>query len=299
MSRGTTLKTSNAAYTELLRPMITRRYSLIIDHELCCGCDTCEIVCPRKAISLSAAVVENGHVVVKARVELDETKCSFCGECAAICPTRAFRLTVNGEPENPVLKASVWPLFRKRVSIDQGILSEHLDVDYIELCPSGAISADVECDASGTVTAVSDVQIDRQSCFNCTRCMFKGPEGGFTIEKPYEGRIFLKATLCPEGCQACSEVCPSHALYLRDGVVALEAQFCIYCKACTRVCPAEGALEVRRTGYRHMPIESGAWRVALEKLVDIQAVKRELGQKTQQKRRQAVAQRLLGEMKEE
>ncbi len=296
MTRGTTIKYEAAERLTLLRPMVTRRYELTVDHEACCGCATCAKVCPREAITLSEAVLEAGHVTAKPRVDIDPAKCSFCGECVALCPTHALGMTVNGEVEVPVLKGEAFPYLRKKVSVNQDVLSATTEIGYITNCPRGAISADVRRDAAGEVTGVSNVAIDRGLCVNCTHCMEEGPRGGFTISKPYRGRVSLDVSLCPEGCQACADVCPSRAITYDGTRVSIDERFCLYCGACEQVCPAEGAVRTPRTGFLHTPIESGAWRDALEKLVSLQEVVHEYDVKSQQKRRDAVLKRLLPEM---
>jgi len=295
-TRGKTVKYETPQALTLLRPMITRRYELVANHETCCGCGTCATVCPREAITMSEPVVVNGRLQSKPRVDIDPATCNFCGECVVLCPTHSLSMTVNGEPEVPVLKGEAFPLLIRKVSINQEILNASKDVAYVDNCPSGAISAVVERDGQGGVASVSDVRIDRDVCLACTRCMEEGPEGGFTITKPYLGRTFLNVSLCPEGCQACVDVCPTDAITYDGQHVHLDERFCLYCGACERVCPAEGALRIARTGFLHTPVESGAWMNALEKLISVREVAREYDVKGQQKRRSAVLKRLLPEM---
>ena len=42
--------------------------------------------------------------------------------------------------------------------------------------------------------------------------MEEGPKGCISITKPYRGRITLNTRVCPEGCQACVDACPTDAL---------------------------------------------------------------------------------------
>ena len=160
----------------------------------------------------------------------------------------------------------------------------------------GAISAEIERDEDGRVLSVTKADVDRKTCINCTHCMEEGPEGAFTILKPYKGRTFLDVALCPDGCQACADVCPTHCISY-DGVhVALDERFCLFCGACENVCPAPDAVRILRTGFVHLPVESAAWTAALDKLVSFRAAARELDIKGQAKRRKAVADRLLQEL---
>jgi len=286
MSRGTTLKTDTAERLTLLRPMITRRYELVADHAKCCGCSICQTICPREAIALSAPVLNEGRLVAKPRVDIDETKCSFCGECVALCPTHALSMTVNGQVEVPVLKGEAFPVLTRTMVVDQAACAASNDVSYIDNCPVGAISADVTRDAAGQVTAVRDVRVDDATCINCTRCQEEGPKGGFTVAKPYRGRARLNAALCPAGCQACADVCPTHAITYDGATASLDRRYCLFCSACESVCPVEGALRIERTGFEHAPVQSGAWMDALAKLVSYHEVKREYDIKGQAKRRE-------------
>lgn len=287
MGRGTTQKIDTPRTLTLLRPMITRRYELVADHESCCGCRICQLVCPREAISLSEAVLADGRLAEQPRVDIDPAKCSFCGECVVLCPTHSLAMTVNGQPEVPVLKGEAFPELMRSNVVDQAACSASTDVSYIDNCPVGAISAEVTRDAAGQVTAVRDVRVD-DKCVNCTRCMEEGPRGGFTVTKPYQGRARLNAALCPAGCQACADVCPTHAITYDGSKVVVDRRFCLFCGACENVCPVEGAIRIERTGFVHAPVTSGAWTVAMDKLVSYQAAVREHDIKGQAKRRKLV-----------
>ncbi|MEN6478738.1 MAG: 4Fe-4S binding protein [Anaerolineales bacterium] len=293
-SRGQTIKTASDERLVLTRPMVTRRYELTVRHDVCCGCDLCAKVCPKEAITLSTPVVADGRLIVPARVDIAEDKCIFCGECVALCPTHALGMTVNGEPEVPVIQGKAFPLLIRRMVVNQDPLEANLDVSYIERCPSGALSAEIERDEQGVVRCVRNVRIDRALCFNCTRCMVEGPTGAFEITKPYLGRVSLDASLCPTGCQACADACPTHALTYEGNAVVLDERFCLYCGACERVCPVSGAVHSVRTGFLHAPIQSGAWTRALDKLVSYHEAVREYALKGQRKRRDLVIQTLLG-----
>jgi 4Fe-4S ferredoxin len=288
MGRGTTQKTDTPQALTLLRPMITRRYELVADHEACCGCRICQVVCPREAIALSEPVLAEGHLAEQPRVDIDPKLCNFCGECVVLCPTHALSMTVNDQPEIPVLKGDAFPVLTRANVVDQAACSASTDVAYIDDCPVGAISAEVTRDAAGQVTAVRDVQVDDEKCINCTRCMEEGPKGGFAVTKPYRGFARLNVSLCPAGCQACVDVCPTNAITYDGSEVAVDRRFCLFCGACENVCPAEGAIRIERTGFVHAAVESGAWTVALEKLVSYQAAVREHDVKGQAKRRKLV-----------
>jgi len=293
MGRGTTIKSDTPEKLILLRPMITRRYELTVDHGICCGCGTCEAVCPREAVELSEPVVEDGRLVSKPRVDIDATKCSFCGECVALCPTHALAITVNGEPEIPVIKGQAFPLLIRTMRVNGEACSASTDTAYIDECPVGAISAEIERDEGGEVLSVTGVDVDRKLCINCTHCMEEGPDGGFEVVKPYKGRTWLNTNLCPDGCQACVDACPTSAMTYDGEKVSLDNRFCLFCGACQRACPVEGAVKIVRTGFVHTPIESGAWGDALGKIVSYKEYGRELDIKGQLKRRKLVVEGLL------
>jgi len=303
MGRGKTVKSETAERLTLLRPMITRRYELACDHSKCCGCKLCVAVCPHEAITLSAAELADGRVVVKPRVDIDPAKCSFCGECVAICPTHALSETVNGQPEVPVIKGEAFPVLVRKVTVKPELCAATAaglptEIAYIDECPVGAIHADIQRDEAGRVLSVDNVDVERAKCINCTHCMEEGPKGAFTIVKPYKGRKYLDVSLCPAGCQACVGVCPTHCITYNGQQVVLDERFCLFCGACENVCPAPGAVRIVRTGFVHLPVESAAWTAALDKLVSFREAARELDIKGQAKRRKAVAERLLGEMQE-
>ena len=158
MGRGTTQKTETPQTLTLVRPMITRRYALEVDHEACCGCLICQLVCPREAITLSAAVLEEGRLVEQPRVDIDATTCNFCGECRPVPHPRA-----GDDGERPARGAGAqgrgFPLTRTNV-VDVAVCSASTDGPSIDNCPVGAISAELTRDAAGQVTAVENVQVD-------------------------------------------------------------------------------------------------------------------------------------------
>jgi heterodisulfide reductase subunit A len=53
-----------------------------VNEEVCCGCQTCIMVCPYKAISFD----EEKHVSV-----VNEALCKGCGTCGSTCPTGAIK----------------------------------------------------------------------------------------------------------------------------------------------------------------------------------------------------------------
>ena len=210
-----------------------------------------------------------------------------------MCPTHALSMTVNGEPEVPVLVGDAFPLLIRKNVVDQEACRASKAVSYIDDCPVGAISAEIRRDAEGKVVSVANVSVDEELCINCAQCMVEGPQGAFRVTKPYQGQVFLNVMLCPPRCQACADVCPTNAITYDGQKVAVDKRLCLFCGACEHVCPVEGALRIVRTGYLHTPVESGAWTEALEKLVSYREAVREHDIKGQQKRRKLVLGALL------
>jgi len=297
--RGNIIKTDSPERLVLLRPMVVRRVELTLDRSRCCGCVICSRVCPREAITLSAGELADGRMIKRPSIDIDASRCSLCGECAATCPTHAFRMTVDGRPEIPVIKGKAFPYLLRRMEINQDAAAASTDVSYVDRCPTGSISAQIERDASGNVLSVSNVQVDRSTCISCTHCMELGPAGAFSVIKPYLGRVYLNTALCPAGCQACADVCPSDAISYDGSRVCVDDRFCIHCGACEHICPVEGAIRVVRTAIQHTPIESGAWAKAMDKLVSYAEVSREYDRKGQARRRRAVLTGLLREIPED
>ena len=57
--------------------------------------------------------------------------------------------------------------------------------------------------------------------------------------------IHIRAARCT-GCGRCLETCPTGALYLVEGEIALDETLCNECGACVPVCPAEALAVVER-----------------------------------------------------
>jgi len=57
----------------------------------------------------------------------------------------------------------------------------------------------------------------------------------------FRGLPVLDATKCPEGCQACTEACPTEAIQAADGQLQLDMGRCLFCVECLQACP-EGAV---------------------------------------------------------
>lgn len=288
MKRGTTVKQSNEESLSLERKMITRSYLLKLDREKCVGCDLCVAVCPKDAVEFIPGVVEEGKLVQRPTVDIDPQKCNFCGECVIVCPVNALSMLVDGEASLPILEMEAFPTLTKEITVDASKLPRQAVEECEECCPTKVITIDVRRNKAGKVTKVKAVQVDETDCIYCKQCEVACP-GTFSVTHPFEGLIRLERSLCPPGCQACADVCPTDALLMSDGKLVLDERFCLFCGACTQICPVPEALIVRRHRVRHSPIKSGAWISALEKLISLEMAAQELGIKAQTKRRSVLA----------
>ncbi len=284
MRRGATIKRADAQSLVLDRKLITRSHLLTVNRERCVGCELCTAVCPKSAMSLTKGVVEKGHMAQRPSLDIDPDKCNFCGECVVVCPVNALSMLVDGKDHIPVWDYEAFPKLISEIKWDATKLSPRSADAAASACPTDVITVDGKRDKAGHLTAVKDVQVDTSNCIYCKQCEAASPEA-FAVTHPFEGVIRLERSLCPAGCQACADICPTHALELEEGQLVLREQFCIYCGACTQICPAPEALLVRRHRVRHTPVKSGAWVAAVEKLISAEMAAQEMDVKSQQKRR--------------
>jgi 2-oxoglutarate ferredoxin oxidoreductase subunit delta len=62
---------------------------IVIDQELCKGCELCISFCPKKLITLSDKLNAAGYLP---SIFTDSEECTGCASCAVICPEVAIEV---------------------------------------------------------------------------------------------------------------------------------------------------------------------------------------------------------------
>ena len=299
MSRGTPKKTRNEHLMTINRDMLTRNYWMKWDLDKCVGCQIGPIVCPKEALTHVMAVLQDGHILQKASVDVDETKCVNCGICVEACPTHAIELTVNDKPEIPVIEYGAFPEFDAKTIFRKEKFDFSLKDFIIENCPTNVISYDAKRDT---------MRVDFDHCIHC-RQWEVASNGAFEVRHPWVGSVVLRREQCLPDCFACADICPTRALHVNDqGELVLADYYCIKCGACMQVCPVKPEYEeevfsfeshgmilsrtkqrllnsatlpivVERWRVNHSEVSSAAWIEALRKLSDDKAKSVEIDRK--------------------
>jgi ferredoxin len=307
-TRGLTQKTRTDKEMMLERAMVTRHYVMRWDLERCVGCQIGPLVCPKDALVHIDGVIENGRLVQKQSVDVDPQKCILCGECVEVCPVNAIEMTINGQPEIPVIKYEAFPVFEQSTTFDPEAFDWSKKDFVIENCPTDVISENKE---------KHTLEVDDVHCIRCRQCEIAS-EGAFHVLQPWQGSVTLKREFCVEGCLACADICPTRALHVNDaGELVLADYYCIKCGACVQTCPVEAQYEeyevkiesqgvtkvvkhrrvtnsdklpvwVERWRVRHQPVKSGAWVQALLQMADEKAEMVEIDRKRALKRRDLI-----------
>ena len=306
--RGLTQKRSNAQEIVLERAMVTRHYIMHWDLERCVGCQLGPQICPVDAIIHKDAVLEDGHMQEKQAVDINAEKCIFCGECVIMCPVNAIDITINGEPENPVVRYESFPELKQSTVFDKKQFDWSRKDFVINNCPTHVISFDEK---------EKTMLVDDPHCIRCRQCEVAS-DGAFQVEQPWKGKVELRRELCVPDCMACADICPTRALHINDdGELVLADYYCIKCGACMQICPVKAEFEdyeitaeaygvtktvqhqritnadalpvyVERWRVDHTPVQSGAWVQALLKLADDKAGMVEIDRKRALKRRDLI-----------
>jgi len=306
--RGLTQKRASGNEIVLERAMVTRHYLMTWDLERCVGCQIGPEICPVEAITHVDAVLEDGRMVQRQAVDIDDRKCIFCGECMEMCPVSAITMTVNGLPENPVIKYEAFPELIESITFDKDAFNFKRRDFVIDNCPTDVISFDKK---------EKTLAVDDTHCIRCRQCEVAS-DGAFKVEQPWKGKVELRREKCVEGCLACADICPTRALVIdENGELALADYYCIKCGACMQICPVKAEIEeyevkaeafgvtklvvhqritnaddlpvyVERWRVAHTPVQSGAWTQALLKVADDKAGMVEIDRKRALKRRDLI-----------
>jgi len=292
----------------LERAMVTRHYLMTWDLKRCVGCQIGPLTCPKDALIHVDAVLESGRMVQRQSIDVDPAKCILCGECVEMCPVNAIEMTINGQPENPVITYNAFPTLTQSTVFDPQRFDWKRKDFVINNCPTNVISYD---DSEGTL------KVDDAHCIRCRQCEVAS-SGAFHVEQPWQGKVELCRAKCVPGCTACADICPTRALYLDEtGELALADYYCIKCGACMQICPVKAEYEeytvtaeshgikkevkhkritnstalpiwVERWRVNHSEVQSGAWVVALLKLADDKAGMVEIDRKRALRRRDLI-----------
>ena len=199
-------------------------------------------------------------------------------------------MEVDGKEISTIVKNEAFPVFVREIKVNTEKCRPECELVCQEDCPREAIKVSFKKSENGEIQEITDVQIDESTCLYCTRCDFICPQNAMEVKKPFHGTIDLNADLCPEGCMACVDICPTSAIRMEEGKPVITSDFCIFCFACQKICP-ETAIKANREWIFHDDIKAAAWLTALKKLTSAEVVAKELRVKSGKKRRVAIEKR--------
>jgi 4Fe-4S ferredoxin len=267
-----------------------RRYQLVIDRNLCVGCEICKTVCPKEAIKITKVEKKPGERAQKPRVEVDLEKCHYCGVCNSICPFGAIKVLIDDKNILSVVEKESFPELIREIEINPN-KCDSASLEYEKACPLNLITVTLHAPDGKEIKNLdeltqdekkdlkAEITVKQELCPCCRICELKGPTDAILIKPIFSGTLRINEDKCPDGCRDCLDVCPiKGALYLStdETKIRVNKSFCVYCGTCRNVCPVEGALELQRVSIRHTPVKSGAWNKALEKLASTKEMSKEL-----------------------
>ena len=280
MLRGSISKQEHMDGQRLERKILNRQDLLILKRNLCNGCGICSEVCPKGSITLKPAVIEDGRLLHSPSVNIDEKTCIMCGMCAAFCQLGALQTWVNDEKIAMFVDRKAIPPLTKSIDVMQELCKSNCEFKCEKSCPRNAIKVSIKND--GQIQEIINVQVDKDLCTYCKVCEYTCPYKAIIVQKPFEGSVRIEKEKCLKNCQVCIDICPSEAITLKDGMIEVFREFCVYCKACQRVCP-KGAIHVEIDRVSNVDIKSATWIKLLEKLASYRVVTKELVAKSREK----------------
>jgi 4Fe-4S ferredoxin len=290
--RGKLTKRENLREIRIERNFLTRNYSLHLFKKLCNGCGLCAEICPKEAIDKIPASIVEGRLTKRPKINFDINSCILCGECAVLCPLNALRMEVDGKIISTIVKNEAFPVFLREIKVTKNKCEPDCGLKCQEECPREAIKVLTKSTEDGEIVEIVDVQVDESLCFYCKRCESFCPQDAIKVKKPFHGTVELNVDLCPKGCMACVDICPTHALQIKDGKPMILPDFCIFCFACQEICPKE-AIKANREWIFHADIKAATWLTALKKLTSAETVAKELMIKSGKRRKLVTKNRLF------
>ena len=290
--RGQIIKQENMLEMIVERKFLTKNHLLRLNKNLCNGCGVCFEVCPHEAIIELPHTLFEGHLIEKPAIDIDESACIMCGECAVLCPLNALSMEVDGKEIATIVENDAFPVLLKEISILKEKCVPTCELKCQEECPARAIEISTRISQNGEILEIDDVQVDESLCFNCGRCELACTQEAILVKKPFIGRINIDSHACPEGCVACAEICPTHAIQIDEGKPKVSVDFCIFCSACEKICPNQ-LIEIHRDWIFHSEVRAAAWLTALKKLTSYETISKELRLKSGKRRANAVRARAV------
>ncbi len=199
---------------------LKEKLQLVLDKELCIGCNLCARACPKEAITkkqLDKPIrFSSKQIIKKVRHHLipnvhDPEKCSYCGVCTYLCPANALSLVINGEP----VKTEDLSLIKQKAlpNIDYTIVktTEGKDIKkYME----GYVTIDTSLCAGG--------------CKNCADSCHFGAITWSCEQKDIDWDSEIVLTINNDkcvACAACHSACPTGALSLTISEVKYSGEY--------------------------------------------------------------------------
>ena len=284
--RGQSIKQDNLKELTIDRNFLTKNYQLHLNKETCNGCGICYAICPHEAIKIQPSTIFEGKLLERPSIDIDEDVCILCGECTVLCPLGALTMKLDGKENSTIIENEAFPELIREIIISKEKCDPECELVCQKECPTEAIKISTKITETGK-KEITNIEVNESSCFYCRRCELACNQNAITVKKPFKGKIKLNENICPDGCVACVEICPSHAIEIVNGKPKVTEDFCIFCSACENVCPKE-AIKVERDWIFHTEIKAAAWLTALKKLTSCETVAKELRIKSVKRRTNVV-----------